>query len=54
MKRIRYCKNCEAAVYPEWRLFLCRDCRRAVRWTFIIGGFVCGAAVKALTHWGWL
>ncbi len=54
MRRTRYCRNCDAAVYPPWRVFLCKDCRRAVRWAAIIGGILFGAAVKFLTMKGLL
>jgi hypothetical protein len=51
---LKKCRNCKANVDDSWRIPLCSDCRRAVRWAAIAGGFVCGVAVKALTHWGWL
>jgi hypothetical protein len=49
-----YCKNCGDGISPDWRIPLCISCRRAIRWAFIAGGLICGFAVKALEHWGWL
>lgn len=54
LNKTRSCRNCGVDVGPLQWIPLCKDCRRAVQIAFLVGGFLCGFVVKALTHWGWL
>lgn len=48
------CLNCKASQDKFWWIPLCKDCRRAIQVAGIIGGLLCGAAVKLLTLKGWM
>lgn len=50
----RDCFNCQVGVSPFWWIPLCKDCRRAVQVTGLAVGALVGAAIKILTHLGWL